>query len=181
MFINKIINKLLESFISDESFARKYGVTIGSNCKVSTRNFSSEPYLITIGDNVRIAQGVKFFTHGGLIPFRKENPTLDIFGKISVGDNVHIGDGAFILPGVKIESNCIIGAGSVVSKSVPTGSVVAGNPARIVSTLDDFLDRANVISFGTKGMSFEEKKDVLLSTSSEDPRFITKPFMSGRL
>lgn len=177
--IKKIFNKIKVSLMSDQAYAKYIGVTFGENCKISTRGFSSEPYLISIGNNVRVANEVFFFTHGGLIPFREKGSDLDIFGKIKIGDNVHIGQGAYIMPGVTIGNRCIIGAGSVVGKSVPDGVVVAGNPAKIVSQTDHFIERAKKSDFMTKSLSAAEKKDFLLSNPN-DPRFIVKKEMIAK-
>ncbi|MBS9937891.1 acyltransferase [Vibrio alginolyticus] len=174
--LNKIFKKIHNRFISDEEYARKIGVKIGKKCVISSRGFSSEPYLIEIGDNVRIANEVRFFTHGGLIPFRTPESDLDIFGKIKIGNSVHIGHGAYIMPGVTVGDRCIIGAGSVVAKSVPSGVVVAGNPAKIVSKVDDFLQRAKESDFSSKKLNYEQKKKLLLE-SCDDDRFIKKPYM----
>lgn len=171
--VKRLLNFYKRFFWSYEKYARYCGVKIGRDCFISTRYFSSEPYLISIGNNVRIASGVKFFTHGGLIPFRKKmNCNLDMFGKIDVGDNVHIGDGTFIMPGVSIGDNCVIGAGSVITKSIPAGSVAAGNPARVVGKLDDFLERAKKMDVGSKGLDYSKKREYLLGLPDE--RFISK-------
>lgn len=172
----KLINKIRFKFMSDKQYAKYIGVEFGENCHISTRRFSSEPYLIKIGNNVRIAKDVCFFTHGGLIPFRTKGSDLDIFGKITIGNNVHIGQGAYIMAGVAVGDNCIIGAGSVVSKSVPSGYVVGGNPAKIISKTDEFLERARAADFNTKRLSPEEKKKYLLE-NIDDPRFIVKRMM----
>jgi len=174
--INKLRNFFFKNFYSPEKYARHIGVKIGANCLISTRGFSSEPYLIEIGDNVRIANDVKFFTHGGLIPFRDKLPKkMDMFGKIKIGNNVHIGDSAMILPGVEIGDNCLIGAGSVISKSISSNSVAVGNPAIIVSTLDRFLNNATKANVGSKGMNYQSKKKYLLSLS--DDKFIRKKYL----
>ena len=61
-----------------------------------------------------------------------KDPTLDTFGKISVGDFSYIGENCMIMSGVTIGKKCIIGGGSVVTRSVPDGVVVAGNPAKVI-------------------------------------------------
>jgi serine acetyltransferase len=175
---DKMLHRLARLILSPERYARYIGVKIGHGCLISTRHFPSEAYLITIGNNVRIAHGVKFFTHGGLYPFRKRmESNLDIFGKIVIGDNVYIGDSAFILPGVTVGSWSLVAAGSIVTKSVPSGVLVAGNPARIVGKLDGFLSKAKESSMGTKGMSYDEKKHFLLSAGEE--KFVVKPLIAS--
>jgi acetyltransferase-like isoleucine patch superfamily enzyme len=128
------------------AYARRIGVVIQGRVKIygsSYAMFSSEPYLVTLGDNVYISVNARFVCHdGSTLPFRKDIPDLELAGEIVVGDNVFVGMGALILPNVKIGNNCIIGANSVVTKNVPDGVIVAGNPARIVRQTDDFLKRA---------------------------------------
>ena len=171
--LKRFIRKIRISFMSDIEFADYIGVKFGNNCHISTRGFSSEPYLITLGNNVRVAKDVCFFTHGGLIPFRTKKSQLDIFGKITIGNKVHIGQGAYIMAGVSIGDNCIVGAGSVVSKSVPSGYVVGGNPAKIISRTDNFINKAKSIDFMSKGLSEKEKKEYLLANIN-DIRFMVK-------
>ena len=171
-----IIRRSLES---PESYARRIGVKIGKQCRINTKNWPSEPYLIEIGDSVRIAPGTSFFTHGGIWSLRKlyNDPELDHFGKIKVGNNSYIGEDCMIMPGVTIGERCIIGGGSVVTKSVPDGCMVAGNPAKFIGYTEDFYHRMKEEGFDTKTgrLSSEDKKKVLLSLSED--QFETKPFV----
>lgn len=174
--INKIINRFLKIILSPVNYGRFIGVTIGNGCLISSKAFPSEPYLITIGNNVRIAKNVSFFTHGGIWTFRKKYPNLDHFGKIKIKDNTYIGEGVYILPGVEIGQNCVIGAGTVVSKSIPDDCIVVGNPCRVVTDTRVYLKKINKLSFGTKGLSYEEKKAVLMKSS--DSMFLIKPYLN---
>lgn len=174
MFSNKQLKKLLTA----KEFAKRIGIEIGKECLISTKNFGGEPYLISIGNNVRIAPGVSFYTHGGIWTFRKEYPDLDYFGKIKIGNNCYIGEDAKILPGVTIEDNCIIGAGSVVSKSIPEGSIAAGNPAVYIGETSDFIKKIIKLDVKTKRCSIEDKKNKLLSFSEE--KFISKEYIKKK-
>lgn len=166
--IQKLLNHYRKTFWTGEKYARHLGVNIGKDCYISTKGFSTEPYLITIGNNVRIAKNVVFFTHGGVWPFRsKLGNDFDMFGKIQIGNNIHIGEGVFILPGVTIGDNCIIGAATVITKSIPDNSIVGGNPGKIIGNIDDFLERAAKLNMKTKKMPYEKKKEYLLSLSNE--------------
>ena len=155
---------------SNESFInilRSEGVTIGQNCTINKDvNFGTEPYLISIEDNVRITTGVKFITHdGGLwVPRRLGyiDERADRFGRINVGSNVNIGWNAIIMPGVTIGENCIIGAGAVVTKDVPPNSVAIGVPARVLETIEEYTEKNKDRVVMTKGLSYEEKKKYLL-------------------
>src|SRR5690554_1294327 len=170
--IKRIIKYYKRTFWDCEKYASSIGVQIGDDCLISTKNFSSEPYLISIGNYCRIAKNVSFFTHGGLWSQRKKYKGLDYFGKIYIGDYTYIGEGAFIMPGVKIGNDVIIGAGSIVTKSIPDGKIAAGNPARIVGETKDFVEKIKHYDVGSKGMSYEEKKKYLLSL--DEDKFIKK-------
>ena len=81
----KIVNKFYWHLLaSPENEARHLGVNIGKNCLISTRYWSSEPYLITIGDNVQVTDNVSFHTHGGGHCIRSKCPSFDAFGKIVI-------------------------------------------------------------------------------------------------
>lgn len=64
--ILKQFKRIYNHFVSDEQFARSIGVNIGEHCLISTRRWSSEPYLITIGNHVQVTDNVIFHTHGGM-------------------------------------------------------------------------------------------------------------------
>jgi acetyltransferase-like isoleucine patch superfamily enzyme len=114
-------------------FLRKQGMKIGENCLINTVAFSTEPYLIEIGNHVAIANGTEIITHDGAIwCFREELNNADVFGKIKIGNNVFIGNNCTILPNTVIGNNSVVGAGSVVRGKFPDDSVIFGNPAKIV-------------------------------------------------
>jgi|SRR5690554_2006623 len=160
-------------FLSPEEHARKIGVKIGKGCRIATRGFGSEPYLIEIGDKVQITSGVKFFNHGGGWVFREEIPGFDTFGKIKIGDNVYIGNNCLILPGVIIGNNIIVAAGAVVTKSfVKDGVIIGGNPAKIIGNINDLKEKLKPYNLNTKGLSSREKKAFLLN--QPDSLFIKK-------
>jgi acetyltransferase-like isoleucine patch superfamily enzyme len=124
-------------------YMKYYGVKLGKNCRITGKHisFGGEPYLVEIGDDVTITPGVRFQTHdGGVALFRKEYPGMNILGKIKVGNNVFIGEDAMIMLGVEIGDNVVVGARSVVTKSVPSNSVVAGVPARVIKSLDEYKE-----------------------------------------
>jgi len=171
----KLLNFCKRLYYSPELYARKQGVKIGKDCWIGSRNFGSEPYLVTIGNHVQITDNVAFFTHGGGWIFRNEIPDMDFFGKIMVKDNVYIGSGSYILPGVTIESNVIIAARSVVTKSIPAGVVVAGNPARIVGSIEEYKNKISKYNLKTKNLSAVEKIRIL--QNADEASFITKPYL----
>lgn len=170
--INRILNYYRRTFWPAEKYARHLGVKIGENCLISTIKFPSEAYLVEIGDYCRIANDVMFFTHGGLWSQRHKNGALDYFGKIKIGNYTYIGDGAKIMPGVTIGNDVIVGAGSIVTKSIPDGVIAAGNPARIVGETDKFVEKIKKISVNSYGMNWQQKKRYLLNLDEDN--FIKK-------
>jgi len=129
------IYKLLMIKAGEETrnnYLRKKGVKIGRSCKVHTVAFSTEPYLVEIGDNVRITSGTTFITHDGAVNVFHGEIGGGIFGKIKIGNNVFIGTNCIILLNTTIGNNCIVGAGSVVRGQFPDDSVIVGNPAKVV-------------------------------------------------
>jgi acetyltransferase-like isoleucine patch superfamily enzyme len=120
--------------------------------------FGSDPFLITLGSNVHITDGVRFITHdGGTLILRKHVPDLDYTAPIVVGDDVYIGVGSTILPGVRIGNRCVIGAGSVVSRDIPDNSVAVGIPARVIKTTDQYLEGLKRKSLHCGQLSGREK------------------------
>lgn len=126
-----------------EKYARHIGVNAGKNLHVyGPVSWGSEPWIISLGDNVHITGNCKFIAHdGGTLIFRNEIPDLEITKPITVGSNVYIGEESLILPGVRIGSNVVIGARSVVTRDIPDNSVAAGVPARVIKTADEYLEK----------------------------------------
>lgn len=141
MKISRIIDKIERFFIlrcnSDRKiqYYRKQGMSIGDKCHLGgCLRYTNEAYLIQIGDHVDIADGTLFVTHdAGMWVFSEDYPEDDVFGKITIGNNVMIGMKCIILPNSVIGNNCIIGAGSVVRGKYPDNSVIMGNPAKVVT------------------------------------------------
>ena len=162
-------------FWSLEKQARDAGVRMGNDDFIASHFWSTEPYLITIGNHCQITGGVKFYTHGGAGAVRKTYPKFDTFGKIIIGDYVYIGSNSMIMPGVTIGDNVLVAAGSVVTKSIPSNMVVAGNPARIICTIDDYIKKNMRYNTDTKGLDIKKKKEFLLKMAED--MFIKKELM----
>lgn len=104
-------------------------------------NFGSEPFLIEIGSHVTISANVAFVNHdGGVRVFRDTRPGIHVYDRIRVGSHVFIGMGTIILPGVTIGDRCVIGAGSVVTRDIPSGSVAAGVPCRVIKSISEYQE-----------------------------------------
>lgn len=147
---------------------RSLGAKIGEDCEIySSASLGGEPYLITVGDKVRINSNVIFVTHDGgvwvLRNLREEFRDIDKFGKITIGNNVHIGTGAVIMPGVTVGNNCIIGVGAVVTRDIPDNSIAVGVPARVIKTVEEYAEQHKSEFFNTKHMTPEEKREYLLN------------------
>lgn len=101
------------------------------------QHWESEPYLIKVGQNCLFAANINLITHDGAIKVlnslnRFEGKMMDKIGSITIGDNVYIGMGAYIMPNTIIGNDCIIGAGAIVKGNIPEKSVVVGIPGRVV-------------------------------------------------
>ena len=168
-----MINKIKENIVffiesrkdpSLSSYYRTFGANIGENCSFIGKNisFSSEPYLITIGNDVRVSFDVAFVTHdGGTHVLRKKYPNASIYGKINIGNNVFIGARSIIMPNVNIGNNCIIAAGSVVTKDVKDGEIVGGVPAKVISNIDSYEIKHKKELMYIANYPYEKKKNIL--------------------
>ena len=177
--MKKVFSKLLgyyrRNFWSLEKQARHAGVKMGKGCRIKCRFWSSEPYLISLGNDVGIANGVKCLTHGGALAARHKMPQFDVFGKVTIGNNVYFGANVLVMPGVTIGDNVLIAGGSVVTKSIPRDAVVGGTPAKYLCSIEDYIERNIPYNTDTYGMDNSEKKKILLSLPDE--KFVQKPYM----
>ena len=135
--------------------------SVGKNFFFQPRFIPSDPELISFHDNVCVASNVTFITHD-ISDSMLNNISDEKFsynaGCIEVMNNVFIGANSTILPNIRIGSNVIIAAGSVITKDVPDNSVVAGVPAHIIETFDEYLEK--------------RKKSVFVATDDMWKRFI---------
>lgn len=174
----RLLNPFLHP-LKRASLYKKELFSMGEHCEVFHKvSFGSEPYLISLGNNVKVTYGVKFITHdGGVYVLRNLNklPNGHIYGKITIGNNVFIGNDSIILPGVKVGDNVIIGAGSVITKSIPANSIVAGCPGRIIENITTYYEKIKKYELLTSGMNFDEKKEYLNNLLLSNPKkFVRK-------
>ena len=130
-----------------EKYFRKKGIRLGEGCCIYSDISSSESYLITVGDNVTISNDVQFLTHDNSID-RLAPEVSDVLGEIKIGDNCFIGARAIILPGVTLGNECVVAAGAVVTKSYPSGSVLGGNPAKLIGNSKELVQKYSSIAYG---------------------------------
>lgn len=146
----KQLQRLRIALIFDSKKRTKYIIKkkifskVGKDFFFQPRIIPSDPELIKFHDNVTVTSNVTFVTHDvfndGLS--RLGHGYFEYYSKeIEVFDNVFIGCNTTILPGVKIGPNAVIGAGSIVTKDVPPNSVVAGNPAKVIETFDEYVKK----------------------------------------
>jgi len=125
-------------------YLRQHGrfYAIGQDCHINTDCKITDPDYVRLGNNVTLSTCV-LIGHDASIAVigRATGKKLDSVGKIDIRDNVFIGYGAILLPGVTIGPNAIVAAGAVVNRDVPPGSVVGGVPAKPVGTFDDLIER----------------------------------------
>jgi acetyltransferase-like isoleucine patch superfamily enzyme len=167
--------KLVKHVFPAQKYAKKQGVKVGEGCRIYTKNFGTEPFLISIGNHCTITTGVRFITHDGSTwLMRDQKGRRYYYAPIEIGNNVFIGVNSIIMPGVKIEDNVIVGAGSIVTKSIPSGVIVAGTPAKIIGKFEEIEKRMleNYIS--------DEDMDKTLNYKERILRIIQgfKPFLT---
>ncbi|WP_317168577.1 acyltransferase [Mucilaginibacter agri] len=138
---------------------------------------SSEPFLIEIGDKVTITSGVRILTHDGstwLMNDKKGRRFL--YRSVKIGNNVFIGVNSIIMPGVIIEDDVIVAAGSIVTKSIPGGVIVGGNPAKIIGSYQEYIQN------GLSTLHTSEDFDVTVSYQEAIEKIVDrthKPFLKA--
>lgn len=151
--LKRIIDKIYRKYVEYKggelylNYLRKQGVLIGENCtigKVRTITIDvSRPYLVEIGDQVRLNTGLTIMTHDFPTMVFKNyyGEFIPSSGKVKIGNNVYFGRNCTVLKGVTIGDNCVIGFGSLIMKDIPSNSVVAGVPAKVICSLDDYYEK----------------------------------------
>src|ERR1035438_10288381 len=155
---SRILRRILNAIRGNNYAARALGVKLGEDCRVYSLNFGDEPWLISIGDRVTITGGVQFITHDGSTWLLRDGKGRRYrYARIEIGSDVFIGASCIILPGVKIGNRVIVGAGSVVNRSIPDNCVVVGVPAKFIGTFDAF-ERRGLVEFWSEADRKGESK-----------------------
>ena len=167
MSIFTTIIKQVQIHRNPVEYWRKQGAIIGTGCEIHTdASLGTEPYLIRIGDNVRINENVRIFTHDGGVwvvrNLKEKYKNADVFKRVTIGNNVHIGSNAIIMPGVSVGDNCIIGVGAIVTKDVMENSVAVGIPARVVESISEYIEKNKEHYINSKQLNSKDKKKIIL-------------------
>ena len=119
------------------NFDYGYNIFVGENFYANFNCTFLDVSTIEIGDNFMFAPNVQLYTATHPLHPVKRNSGLEYAKPIKIGDNVWLGGGVIVTPGVTLGNNVVVGAGSVVTKSFPDNVVIAGNPARIIKTVEE--------------------------------------------
>lgn len=140
--IKKVFDNLRRKLMAEPNLKKlkKAGLKVGENFNIQRGCVIDKCHcwLINIGDNVTLAPRVHIIAHDAST---KRHLNYAKIGLVNIGNKTFIGAGSIILPNVSIGDNCIIGAGSVVSKDIPNNSVAAGNPAKVICTINEYLEK----------------------------------------
>ena len=137
--IKDLFGKTDKNFLIEQPIVCDYGY----NVEIGERFYSNhnltllDANKIKFGNNVFVGPNCSFYTSGHPIDIKTRNQGLEYAKPIEIGDNVWIGGSVVVLPGVKIGSNSVIGAGSVVVKDIPKNSVTVGNPCKVIKEVKE--------------------------------------------
>ena len=135
--ISKILGKVGKIFLIEQPFMCDYGynIEIGENFCSNHNLIILDPAKVTFGDNVFIGPNCGFYTPEHPLDAKTRATGLEYALPINIGNNVWIGGNVIVLGGVTIGDNTVIGAGSVVTKDIPSNTVAVGNPCRVIKEL----------------------------------------------
>ena len=136
--LRQLLGHIGENVIIEPPFFCTYGrnTTMGDHVFLNNLCYIIDNNEVHIGHHAMIGPCVQFYTAAHLLQAEPRNRGLEVAKRIVVEDNVWIGGGAILLPGVTVGRNAVVGAGAIVSRDVPPNTVVAGNPARVIREIE---------------------------------------------
>jgi acetyltransferase-like isoleucine patch superfamily enzyme len=145
-----LLGRIGRNFVFDGAFHCDYGfnIEIGDDFYANVNLVILDGAKVTIGNNVFIAPNVGIYTAGHPLDPERRNVGLEYALPVTIGNNVWIGGGASIMPGVTIGAGAVIGGGAVVTRDIPANVVAAGNPARVIREIT--TEDAKRESFGRR-------------------------------
>lgn len=137
--LTELIGKIGKHFVIEGPFHCDYGdnITIGDHFYANVNLVILDGAKVTIGNHVFIAPNVGIYTAGHPLDYERRNQGLEYALPVNIGNNVWIGGGVSIMPGVTIGNDTVIGSGSVVTRDIPDGAVAVGNPCRVLRAIND--------------------------------------------
>ncbi|MGE9552840.1 sugar O-acetyltransferase [Erwinia amylovora] len=137
--LNQLFKKCGKNPVIEPPFYCDYGsnITIGCNFYSNHNLIILDGARVTIGNDVFIAPNVGIYTAGHPLDPERRNQGLEYAHPVTIGNNVWIGAGVSIVPGITIGNDTVIGAGSIVVKDIPSGVLAVGNPCRVVREITD--------------------------------------------
>lgn len=133
-------------------YLRRKGIKIGTHFLIQNHSVKSvlidvtRPSLVTIGNNVTVNKNFNLFTHDFVcgVFLNKYHDFVPSSGRVTIGNNVRFGVNCTVLKGVTIGDNCFIGAGSIVTKDIPSNSIAVGIPCHVIMPLDDYYKKRKI-------------------------------------
>lgn len=176
--IMQYLFNLIETKISPYKYAKKRVGNLGKRVVfygMKPNMFGDEPWLISIGDETEITADVAFITHDGSVNVLRDLvPDLELVDRIEIGNKCFVGVRSTILAPTRLGNRVIVGAGSLVKGSFPDNCVIAGVPAKVICTIDEFLKKAEKKSTHTGQLRKEERVSALKSFFQYDQDINTK-------
>ena len=172
--VKRILYRLRANYITEDLVGR--GLTVGRNFQ-RMHDVILDPshcWLINIGDDVTLAPRVHILTHDSSTKIHLGYTKI---GKVTIGNRVFVGADTVVLPNVTIGDDCIIGANSTVSRDIPAGVVAAGNPAKVISTMEIFLEKNKQLV--SEGNTFGEEYTIRCNIDNDKKQRMREVLLNG--